>query len=55
MVQDATGGRSVIWPANVLWARPGQPSWVTTANAINIANFFYDGTNYYGMGGTGFA
>ena len=55
MVQDGTGGRTVTWPASVKWASGTQPTWVTTAAAVNIANFFYDGTNYWGAGLTGFA
>jgi len=55
MVQDGTGGRTVTWPATVKWAGGVQPTWVTTANAINVATFFYDGTNYLGAGNTGFA
>ncbi len=55
MIQDATGGRTTTWPATVKWAGGVAPSFVTTANAINIANFYYDGTNYWGAGLTGFA
>jgi len=55
MIQDATGGRTVTWPATVKWSGGAQPTWVTTANAINIANFYYDGTNYWAQGATGFA
>jgi hypothetical protein len=55
MIQDGTGGRTVTWPASVKWANGAQPLWVTTAAAVNIATFWYDGTNYYGVGSTGFA
>jgi hypothetical protein len=55
MIQDGTGGRTVTFPAAVKWAGGAQPTWVTTAAAINIATFLYDGTNYWGTGGTGFA
>lgn len=54
MVQDATGGRTVTWPATVKWSNATQPTWTTTAAAVNIANFYYDGTNYWGAGLVGF-
>jgi len=55
MVQDGTGSRTVTWPGAVKWSGGAQPSWVTTASAVNIATFYYDGTTYWGTGATGFA
>jgi len=52
LVQDATGSRSVTWPAGVngvKWAAGTTPILTTTANAIDIVSFYYDGTNYYGQ------
>jgi hypothetical protein len=53
---EGTGGFTRTWPSPaVKWAGGVEPIWVTTANAINIANFYWDGTNYWGAGLTGFA
>jgi len=50
MTQDATGGRTVTWPAAVKWPGGSEPSWGTGASDINTATFYYDGTNYLGQG-----
>jgi hypothetical protein len=55
LVYGGAGGYALTWPAAVKWAGGAQPSWVTTVGAVNIASFFYDGTNYWGAGTTGFA
>jgi hypothetical protein len=55
MIQDGTGTWDPTWPAAVKWVGGAQPTWITTAAAVNIANFYYDGTNYWGTGGAGFA
>ena len=52
---EGSGGFTRTWPATVKWSNGTQPTWVTTASAVNIASFYYDGTNYWGQGGTGFA
>lgn len=55
LVQDATGGRTVVWPAAVKWALAGTaPVLSTGANAIDIISFYYDGTNYYGVASVNF-
>lgn len=46
--QDGTGGRTVTWPASVLWPSGTTPTLTATANAVDSANFVYDGTNYLG-------
>lgn len=48
LIQDATGGRTVTWPATVKWAGGTAPTISTAANAVDIATFYYDGTSYYG-------
>ena len=48
IVQDATGGRTVTWPAAVEWEGGTAPTITVTANAIDIISFYYDGTTYYG-------
>lgn len=55
LVQDATGGRTVTWPANCKWAGGTAPTLSTAANAIDIVSFFYDGTNYYGVASLNFS
>ena len=46
VIQDATGGRTFSWPANVL--NPGIPD--PTPNAISVQTFYFDGTNLYPIG-----
>jgi hypothetical protein len=48
VVQDATGGRTVTWPASVKWSEGVAPYLSTVANAVDIISFYFDGTNYYG-------
>ena len=48
LVQDATGSRTVTWPASVKWSGGTAPTLTTTASRIDIISFYYDGTNYYG-------
>lgn len=55
LTQDATGGRTVSWPSNVKWAYGVAPSLSTGAGAVDIINLYFDGTNYYGAAGIGFA
>jgi hypothetical protein len=43
LVQDATGGRTVTWPASVKNA----PTLTTTANTTSIISFYWDGLNYW--------
>ena len=55
LVQDGTGSRNPAWPAAVKWAGGAEPTWSTSAAAIDLVSFYYDGTNYFGVGATGFA
>lgn len=48
LVQDATGSRTVVWPAAVKWSGGTAPTLTTTASKIDLISFYYDGTNYYG-------
>ena len=48
LLQDGTGGRTVIWWADIKWADAVAPVLTTTANRTDIFAIFYDGTNYYG-------
>ena len=47
LVQDATGSRTITWPANVKWPSGTPAVLTTTANAIDIVTLYYDGTDYY--------
>lgn len=55
LVQDATGSRTVNWPAKVKWAGGSAPSLSTSGNSVDIVSFYFDGTDYYGVGNTAFA
>jgi hypothetical protein len=48
--QDATGSRTVAWPASVKWAGGTAPTLTTTANSIDILVFetLDGGTTWYG-------
>lgn len=54
LIQDATGSRTVTWPAAVKWPSGTPPVLTTTANAVDIVAFFYNGTNYYGVANLNF-
>ena len=44
LIQDATGGRTVTWPASVLWNEGTPPTLSTTASSIDVLTFMtYDG------------
>jgi hypothetical protein len=45
LTQDATGGRTYVWPANAKFAGGSAPS-DTTASKRTSVSFFYDGTNW---------
>ena len=49
LIQDATGGRDVTWPANVLWSQGLTPNLTVNANAVDLVSFYFDGTDYYGF------
>jgi hypothetical protein len=58
LIQDATGGRTVTWPAGTKWPNGVAPTLTTTANAINIVTLMTTnaGTNWYGfLAGAGMA
>lgn len=48
LVQDGTGGRTVTWFADVLWAGGTPPTVNTGAGTIHLIGFFWNGTSYYG-------
>jgi hypothetical protein len=52
--QDGAGSRAASWPAAVKWPGGLAPTLSTTANAIDIASFYYDGSSYFGQYSVGF-
>ena len=50
LVQDATGGRTVVWPASVLWAGGVVPVLTTAVNKRDLFTFVaMDATNWLGL------
>lgn len=49
VIQDATGSRTVTWPAAVHWSGGTAPTLTTTANKVDIFTFYYNGTTYFGV------
>lgn len=49
--QDATGGRTVTWPASVKWAGGTAPTLTTAASAVDIISFLTTdgGTTWFGF------
>ena len=47
LVQDATGSRTVTWPANVKWPGKTAPTLTTAANSEDIISIYYNGMDYY--------
>jgi len=42
LVQDATGTRTVTWPAAVIWPGAVAPTLTTTASRADVVTFYYD-------------
>lgn len=55
LIQDGTGSRTATWPASVKWPDGTAPTLTTTASAVDIVSFYYDGTNYNGQAGLAFS
>jgi hypothetical protein len=49
--QDATGSRTVTWPAAVKWPNSTAPTITSTASRLDKYVFTADGTNWYGSNG----
>lgn len=47
-VLTGAGSFTATWPATVKWAGGTAPTITTTASRMDLINFYYDGTNYYG-------
>lgn len=48
LMQDATGSRTVTWPATVDWGTGGAPTLTTTASRKDMFGFYYNGFKYVG-------
>lgn len=50
LLRIATGAGSFIatWPGTVKWPGGSAPTITATASKVDLINFYYDGTNYYG-------
>ena len=48
LAQDATGSRTVTWPATVHWSGGTAPTLTTTASKVDIIAFYWNGSTYYG-------
>jgi len=46
--QDATGSRTVTWPASVKWPASTAPTLTSTASKADVFAFTCDGTNWFG-------
>lgn len=55
LIQDATGGRSVTWPAARKWQGGSAPILSTSAAALDRVSHDYNGTVTYGDAGIGYA
>lgn len=56
LTQDATGGRTIAWPAGVLWPEGIKPQPTSGANSISVFNLLWTGTQWLGLvGGKTFA
>lgn len=49
IVQDGTGSRDVTWDSETKWPGGTEPTLTTDADAIDVFEFFYDGSSYLGQ------
>jgi len=56
LTQDATGGRTIVWPASVKWPEGISQQPATAANSVSVIHLMWTGTQWLGMlGGKSFA
>lgn len=54
--QDAVGGRTIVWPTEVLWPEAIEPQPTPGANTLSMFNLLWTGQNWLGiLGGKTFA
>jgi len=49
LAQDATGSRTVTWPAGTKWEGGTAPVLSSAGGAVDIVAFISDGTSFYGQ------
>jgi len=47
-IATGAGSFTATWPAAVKWSGGTAPTITTTASKVDLINFYYDGTNWYG-------
>lgn len=55
LTQDATGSRTVSWPASVKWAGGTAPTLSTAAGSKDVVSLLYTGTEFLGTFGKDFS
>lgn len=55
LVQDATGSRTVTWPAGLKWQQSSAPTLSTTPNAEDFVTLYYNGSAYFATPSLGYA
>lgn len=50
MLQDGSGTNTITFADTIVWQDATTPTWTTTADKLNVAVIYYDGTSYFGMG-----
>lgn len=53
--ENSVTAYAYTWPATVKWPGGTKATTTNTANAIDVVSFYYDGTNYYGVGSSNFS
>lgn len=48
VIQDGTGSREITWPSSVKWAGGTAPTLTTDGSAVDLIQFVFDGSDYYG-------
>lgn len=55
VIQGSGGSKTITWPTGkVKWPSATAPTLSTTAGYIDIITFYFDGSNYYGVGSLDF-
>jgi hypothetical protein len=49
LIQGGIGSFTATWPGSVMWQGGTAPTLTAAPGAIDIINFYYDGTNYFGV------
>lgn len=56
VVQDGVGGRTITnWDVDILWPNGVVPTLSAGAGAVDLFAFYWDGTNYFGLGSLNFS